>query len=335
MRGDEGPAKAFYQVLQGELDLIGARAGDPKKQAESKDNAADLEKEAAERALKANLTGLAFSGGGIRSATFNLGVIQALCDLELLRSVDYLSTVSGGGYIGSWLTALIHRERKPHMKSRAVERVEARLSTRRDELVHAEDSAVTWLRQHSNYLTPKIGLLTADTWSMVANYLRNFFLNLLVLVSVLAVLPLVPRIVTAISQEQASPWLYPLLSLVLGILATSWIGYSFASLNVEAPAESGGSRKAEKKNEEDPAKDGQPRVGQFKTDEDRTELPEDRRKIRRLKQGFVQWGIVLPLVVAAFFASRSPVSIRATTWSSPSSNRARSRSPSSTPRSTW
>src|SRR5262249_49006376 len=46
-----------------------------------------------------NLVGLAFSGGGIRSATFNLGVLQRLQELDLLRSVDYLSTVSGGGYI--------------------------------------------------------------------------------------------------------------------------------------------------------------------------------------------------------------------------------------------
>ena len=51
--------------------------------------------------------GLAFSGGGIRSATFNLGVLQALSELRLLREFDYLSTVSGGGYIGSWLSAWI------------------------------------------------------------------------------------------------------------------------------------------------------------------------------------------------------------------------------------
>ena len=53
--------------------------------------------------------GLAFSGGGIRSATFNLGIIQALADCRLLSKFHYLSTVSGGGYIGSWLSALIHR----------------------------------------------------------------------------------------------------------------------------------------------------------------------------------------------------------------------------------
>ncbi len=43
--------------------------------------------------------GLAFSGGGIRSATFNLGVLKALQDLCVLKHVDYLSTVSGGGYM--------------------------------------------------------------------------------------------------------------------------------------------------------------------------------------------------------------------------------------------
>src|ERR1022692_1928260 len=52
-------------------------------------------------------TALCFSGGGIRSATFGLGVLQGLaahscgarddCAPELLGRIDYLSTVSGGG----------------------------------------------------------------------------------------------------------------------------------------------------------------------------------------------------------------------------------------------
>src|SRR5215468_7467648 len=45
-------------------------------------------------------TGLALSGGGIRSATFNLGLLQGLDQREVLEHVDYVSTVSGGGYIG-------------------------------------------------------------------------------------------------------------------------------------------------------------------------------------------------------------------------------------------
>jgi hypothetical protein len=56
---------------------------------------------------KNQLTGLCLSGGGIRSATFSLGFIQALFHSRLLKRVDYLSTVSGGGYIGSCLTALL------------------------------------------------------------------------------------------------------------------------------------------------------------------------------------------------------------------------------------
>lgn len=56
--------------------------------------------------------GLALSGGGIRSATFALGVLQALVKRGVLPWVDYLATVSGGGYVGTCLTTLLaHRER--------------------------------------------------------------------------------------------------------------------------------------------------------------------------------------------------------------------------------
>ena len=41
--------------------------------------------------------GLACSGGGIRSATVCLGVLQALARARFLRRIDFLSTVSGGG----------------------------------------------------------------------------------------------------------------------------------------------------------------------------------------------------------------------------------------------
>ncbi len=51
--------------------------------------------------------GLALSGGGMRSATINLGVLQALARRGVLPRFDYLSTVSGGGYIGSALSSLL------------------------------------------------------------------------------------------------------------------------------------------------------------------------------------------------------------------------------------
>ena len=53
--------------------------------------------------------GLALSGGGIRSATFCLGFLQGLHELRLLRVFDYLSTVSGGGYLGGWWSAWLSR----------------------------------------------------------------------------------------------------------------------------------------------------------------------------------------------------------------------------------
>ena len=55
------------------------------------------------------LTALCLSGGGIRSATFALGVVQGLAKLGILERFDYLSTVSGGGYLGGWLSAWAHR----------------------------------------------------------------------------------------------------------------------------------------------------------------------------------------------------------------------------------
>ncbi|HHJ15472.1 MAG TPA: hypothetical protein ENJ80_02125 [Gammaproteobacteria bacterium] len=54
-----------------------------------------------------NLSGLALSGGGIRSASFSLGVMQALAHNGWLKNFDYLSTVSGGGYIGSSISWLL------------------------------------------------------------------------------------------------------------------------------------------------------------------------------------------------------------------------------------
>ncbi|RMG54772.1 MAG: hypothetical protein D6722_28635 [Bacteroidetes bacterium] len=52
--------------------------------------------------------GLCISGGGIRSATLGLGMLQKLVVEGLLKQVDYLSTVSGGGYIGSCLSTLMN-----------------------------------------------------------------------------------------------------------------------------------------------------------------------------------------------------------------------------------
>lgn len=61
--------------------------------------------------LKAGDLGIAFSGGGIRSATICLGITQSLVEEERLLDFDYCSTVSGGGYFGSFLTSLFLPDR--------------------------------------------------------------------------------------------------------------------------------------------------------------------------------------------------------------------------------
>lgn len=52
-----------------------------------------------------HLTGVALSGGGIRSASFGLGALQALEAGQVIEQTDYMSAVSGGGYIAGWVQA--------------------------------------------------------------------------------------------------------------------------------------------------------------------------------------------------------------------------------------
>ncbi|GAB3222226.1 patatin-like phospholipase family protein [Spirosoma arcticum] len=63
-----------------------------------------------EKMHESRQTALCLSGGGIRSATFALGIVQGLVKHDALDKFTYLSTVSGGGYLGGWLSAWIHHE---------------------------------------------------------------------------------------------------------------------------------------------------------------------------------------------------------------------------------
>ncbi len=114
-----------------------------------------------------DLFGLALSGGGIRSAAFNLGLLQALGEQGVMARCDYLSTVSGGGYIGSCLSALCAQD--------GVDTTPARFPLRRD----AANPIIKYLRQHSEYLAPRPGLFRLDTWRLVSAYLGGLLLTLL------------------------------------------------------------------------------------------------------------------------------------------------------------
>jgi hypothetical protein len=101
--------------------------------------------------------GLALSGGGVRSATFCIGLLRALAKNGVLRRFDYLSTVSGGGYAGAALGRLFSAKVKP-------EQVEQGL---------ADDQSLLlwWLRSNGRYLVPSGARDLLQTW---AGQLRGF-----------------------------------------------------------------------------------------------------------------------------------------------------------------
>jgi len=139
------------------------------------------------------LVGLGLSGGGIRSATFNMGLLQGLANIGILQKFDYLSSVSGGGYIASWLSGWIHR-------SGGLDKIHDEIRGSQSDPLQPEAEPVSHLRQYSNYLTPRLGFLSADTWTAIAIVVRNILLNLLVLVPILAAALALPLL--AISQPQ-------------------------------------------------------------------------------------------------------------------------------------
>ena len=171
------------------------------------------------------LTGLALSGGGVRSASFALGVLQALSARGMIDRIDYLSTVSGGGYIGTAMTVAMSENGGlfPFIRT----------GTASDETPETKH-----LRDNSRYLIQN-GLPSAI--SAAAVYLRGFVMNLLVVAPIL-----ISTSMILIWMHEFLCWLkcgaippgsfrtlacftfYPAaLSMLLGLaLLTVWVGYA-------------------------------------------------------------------------------------------------------------
>ncbi len=245
---------------------------------------------------KENLSALCFSGGGIRSATFGLGIVQSLAKHGLLDKFDYLSTVSGGGYLGSWLSAWIRREQISEEEKRVakLESLEKKISARlekknlnsfkkvklaklrekiidliktenvklfkeyqtiqasgidtvRDKLnkhstaqpncPNIEPKQLQYLREYSNYMSPRVGLLSADTWTLLAIYTRNLFLNWTIFVPLLAAILLIPRIILAFTNStEINGWLAYLMlpiGLLTGSVAVAFVVNKLPSKNTD------------------------------------------------------------------------------------------------------
>lgn len=138
------------------------------------------------------LIGLSFSGGGIRSAAFHLGVLQALHKCKLTSHIDYLSTVSGGGYIGSCISSLYAPKisyliqfrnwiNKQIGKSLPSAEADTRSETKfpfEHQKGTPEPATFRHLRNNSNYLASK-GII--DFLTIPALILRGMILNFLIL----------------------------------------------------------------------------------------------------------------------------------------------------------
>lgn len=171
---------------------------------------------------------LTFSGGGIRSASFCLGILQGLarftllggdCSRDpkvsassgLLYDTQYLSTVSGGGYLGCWLSSWIARvaaQTSPDLRVTS----ELSASGRPSEEAFREaynttlqglagrlpqtggdpsPESVRHLREFTAYLAPQLGL-SLDVWTLLAIATRNMLINWLMLAPLLLFLVTLP-----------------------------------------------------------------------------------------------------------------------------------------------
>ncbi len=168
--GDKGIA--FDQVLRDELNAI----------AERRQALGLAIVPGQSRSVPQEIFGVALSGGGVRSACFCLGALQALDRYKLIPRIDYLSTVSGGGYIGASMVSALTRSNG-----------EFPFAVAEQENGDVRDNEpVSHIRDHSRYLAPK-GL--SDLLLTVAIVLRGLAVNLLLVLSVL--FPLATVIVLA------------------------------------------------------------------------------------------------------------------------------------------
>jgi hypothetical protein len=151
----------FHEVAFGiaRTSLIADATIDAINQAEAQAVQARRKHHRVEAPERKNAVGLALSGGGIRSASFCLGVVQVLAARRLLKDVDFLSTVSGGGYTGSFLMTRLGAG-QPHNDVAGP---------------HGPDSEpIRYLRQHVKFLA---AVDLKQSWSMVTATLAGMLLN--------------------------------------------------------------------------------------------------------------------------------------------------------------
>jgi Patatin-like phospholipase len=168
-RKDESMVIVFNDVFRDEISVINERRAGEKPPREAIVLGQEAIDSGGEPVLTpnddANVVGLGLSGGGIRSTAFCLGALQALNETEVLKRVDYLSTVSGGGYIGCCLSACLESTKGNFpFESRTVE---------------DETPSMQHIRDYSNYLFPHGA---SDLLHNASIYVRGIVANFVLIV---------------------------------------------------------------------------------------------------------------------------------------------------------
>lgn len=188
--------------------------------------------------------GVALSGGGIRSATLSLGIFQGLAKLGLLRHIDYLSTVSGGGYFGGFFGHLVQRAEdvagKDRLERLRRQRGDDRMALVEELLTDLDSEPLKHLRENGRYLSPNgagdllLGAAVAlRNWVSVLWVVSVFALSLLSLAALVRlgleeILVLAGRIQLPIPWPAPVPWPVPWLS-------PWWIGAAAALVFLAVP----------------------------------------------------------------------------------------------------
>ena len=137
--------------------------------------------------------------------------------------------------MGSWLSGWLHEQQrnKPTTGIQAIQEVESQLKSQPKSPLEPEPEPVRYLRSYSRYMSPRVGLLSADTWTLVAIFLRNLFLNWLVLLPLMAAVLMIPRMSVVLVRlgtrkwfQDQEGWVLPLVfgaAVILGSVAIAYI----------------------------------------------------------------------------------------------------------------
>ena len=162
-------AKSADEVLHDEIVLLSERRkvqgmptpAAPRDSGESREDAEGL-------------TGLALSGGGVRSAAFCLGFIQGMCSAGRMKAFDFLSTVSGGGYAGAMFSTEVAQKKgvKVDWRSEEERSNDSDFSSRLDiepESDGSQSERVTHLSMHGKMMTNFLRLFSRHLWGLIVN----------------------------------------------------------------------------------------------------------------------------------------------------------------------